>query len=94
MSLRGNVRFIICDQVITLCLQLDGSDEILDHWLNHKFIKKSEIVEASLTLVDSPQCQNGVSRWPEANTMDLARLLSNWDSLWSHSFNISSGGNT
>ena len=30
---------IICDQVITLCLQLHGSDEIKDIWLNHKFIE-------------------------------------------------------
>ena len=28
MSSRGNVWFINCDQMITLCLQLDGSDEI------------------------------------------------------------------
>ena len=55
MSLRENIWFIICDQVITLCLQLDGSDEIQDVGLNHKFIENSEIVEVSLALVDSPQ---------------------------------------
>ena len=55
MSLREDVWFIICDQVITLCLQLDCSDEILDVGLNHKFIENSKIVEASLALVESPQ---------------------------------------
>ena len=30
-------RFINCDQVKTLCLQLDGSGEIQDIVLNHKF---------------------------------------------------------
>ena len=45
---------IICDQVITLCLQLDGSDEIKDVWLNHQLIENSKIVEACLALVDSP----------------------------------------
>ena len=51
MSLRENVCITICDQVITLCIQMDGSDV----WLNHKFIEKSDIVEASLALVGSPQ---------------------------------------
>ena len=41
--------------MITICLQLDGSDEIKDVGLNHKCIENSEIVEASLALVDSPQ---------------------------------------
>ena len=41
--------------MITLCLQLDGSDEIQDVGLNHKFIEHSVSVEASLVLVDSPQ---------------------------------------
>ena len=29
------------------------------------------------------ECQNGVSRRPEANIPDLAGILSNWDVLWS-----------
>ena len=48
MSLRENVWFIICDQVVSFCLQLDGSDEIQVVWLSHKFIENSDIVEASL----------------------------------------------
>ena len=27
------------------------------------------------------ECQNSVSRWPEANITDLAGILSNWDAL-------------
>ena len=42
--------------MITICLQLDGSDEIKDVGLNHKCIENSEIVEASLAFVNSPQC--------------------------------------
>ena len=38
-SFRENVWVIICDQVTTLCLQLDGSDEIQNVGLNHKFIE-------------------------------------------------------
>ena len=39
--------------MITLCLQLDGSDEIEDVGLNHKFIENTDIAEASLSLVDA-----------------------------------------
>ena len=52
MFLREDVWFIICDHVITL--QLDGSYEIYDVGFK-KFIENSEIAEASLALVDSPQ---------------------------------------
>ena len=76
MSLRENVWLIICDQVITLCLQLDDSDV----WLNHKSIENSDIVEASLALVNSPQLnvESGVSRRTEANITDSTGLFSNW----------------
>ena len=38
--------------MITLCIQLEGPDEIEGVGLNHKYIENSEIVDASL---DSPQ---------------------------------------
>ena len=55
MSLRENVWFIIFDQVVHLCLKLDGSYKMQDVRLKHKSIENSEIVKASLALVDSLQ---------------------------------------
>ena len=75
--------FVICDKVIALCLQLDGSDIILNIELNHEFIENSDIVGASLPLVDSPKwnVKNVFKGGHAANIMDFAEIFSNWDSL-------------
>ena len=41
---KGNIWFILCYQVTTLCLQLDGWYEIKIFGLNHKFVENPEIV--------------------------------------------------
>ena len=42
---KGNVWFLICDQVTNLCLQLDGSYEIQNIGLIHIFfVENPEIV--------------------------------------------------
>ena len=61
---------------MTLCLQLDGSDEIEDVWLN---LFKVQILLRPFGIYrfSTLEYHNGVSRMPEANITDLAGILSN-----------------